>query len=114
MEDLKAPEVQAWFKAQNDYTRAVLARVPGRTALLARIKELDAGAPAGIGYAHVLPGGRAFSTKRLASEEVTRLYVREGWNGAEKLLLDPTRFEKPGGPHYSISYVVPSLDGRYV
>ncbi|HEX9085457.1 MAG TPA: hypothetical protein VF836_12025, partial [Gemmatimonadaceae bacterium] len=25
MEDLKSSEVQAWFKAQNDYTRSVLA-----------------------------------------------------------------------------------------
>jgi len=114
MEDLKAPEVQAWFKAQNDYTRAVLARIPGRTALLARIKELDEGAPAVIGYVHILPGDRVFYTKRLASEEVTRLYVREGWNGTEKLLLDPTKFETAGGPHYSISYVIPSLDGHYV
>jgi prolyl oligopeptidase len=58
MEDLKDPKVEAWFKAQNDYTRAVLAQIPGRTALLARIKELDEGAPAVIGYVHVLPGGR--------------------------------------------------------
>jgi len=37
MEDLKNPEVEAWFKAQNDYTRAVLASIPGRDSLLARI-----------------------------------------------------------------------------
>jgi Prolyl oligopeptidase, N-terminal beta-propeller domain len=30
MENLKDPKVKAWMKAQNDYTRAVLARIPGR------------------------------------------------------------------------------------
>jgi prolyl oligopeptidase len=114
MENLKDPAVQAWFKGQNDYTRAVLERIPGRRALLARIKELDESTPALVGYVRAMPGGRIFYTKRLASEEVTRLYVREGWTGAEKLLLDPTKFESAGGPHYSISYAAPSFDGRYV
>src|SRR6516162_3341836 len=29
MENLKDPEVEAWFKNQNNYARAMLARVPG-------------------------------------------------------------------------------------
>src|ERR1700689_483834 len=35
------PEVIAWMEAQNDYTRAVLAPIPGRDELLARINTLD-------------------------------------------------------------------------
>src|SRR5690242_9992613 len=35
------PEVMAWMKQQNDYARAVLARIPGRDQLLERIKTLD-------------------------------------------------------------------------
>jgi prolyl oligopeptidase len=114
MEDLKDPQVQAWFRAQNEYTRALLERIPGRTALLARIKELDESEPALIESLHVLPGNRLFYTKRLASEEVSRLYMREGWNGGEKLLLDPKKYEKQGDKHYSIDYFSPSMDGRYV
>jgi hypothetical protein len=34
MENLQDPEVQLWIKAQNDYTRAVLASLPGRKQLL--------------------------------------------------------------------------------
>src|SRR5580692_558714 len=40
LEDLKAPGVQAWMHAQADYTRAQLARIPGRVALFARIHAL--------------------------------------------------------------------------
>ena len=45
MENLKDPEVQAWMKAQNDYTRAQLARIPGREKLLERIRQLDQAVP---------------------------------------------------------------------
>src|SRR5580704_15763498 len=40
LEDLKAPEVKSWMRAQADYTRAQLALIPGRAGLLARIHEL--------------------------------------------------------------------------
>jgi prolyl oligopeptidase len=114
MEDLKDPEVAAWFKTESDYTRSVLDSIPGRAALLVRIKELDESEPASIGLVQRLPGGRIVYTKKLAVEEVSKLYIRDGWNGEEKLLLDPMKFATPGGPHFAISYVAPSFDGRYI
>src|SRR5260370_12899786 len=65
MEDLTNAEVSAWFKGQNDYTRAVLGRIPGRATLLARIKTLDEGAPARITDLRRLPGDGYFSHTRL-------------------------------------------------
>jgi len=114
MEDLKNPDVEAWFKGQNDYTRSVLARIPGRSALLERIKVLDEAAPARVVDLRRLPGDRYFYQKRLASEDVAKLYFRQGLNGNEKLLVDPTTFQTAGGPHYVISYYAPSFDGEYV
>src|SRR6266478_8585420 len=63
MEDLTNPEVTAWFKGQNDYTRGVLARISGRATLLERIKTLDEGAPARITDLRRLPGDRYFYQK---------------------------------------------------
>src|SRR6266566_6902039 len=40
MEGVKSSEVEAWLKAQKDYTRSVLARIPGRDELFKRIKQL--------------------------------------------------------------------------
>jgi hypothetical protein len=48
MENLNDLEVQSWMKAQNDYTRAVLASIPGRAQILDRLRELDKSAPADI------------------------------------------------------------------
>src|SRR5271167_2996224 len=45
MENLKDPEVVQWFKEQDAYTRSVLSRIPGRDALLARIRQLDQSGP---------------------------------------------------------------------
>jgi len=114
MENLKDPEVQAWFRAQNDYTRATLARIPGRAALLARIWELDESAPARISDLRRLPGDRIFYQKLLPKEEVPKLYTRMGLNSAEVLLVDPARMPAPANGHYSLSYYAPSPDGRYV
>ncbi len=114
MENLKDPEVEAWFKSQNDYTRATLARIAGRDALLSKIKQLDESAPARVFDVQRLPGPRFFYQKRLASEEVARICVRDGLAGQEKQLVDPTTFAKAGGPHYSINFYAPSMDGKRV
>ena len=41
MEDAKSPETAAWMKAQADYTRAYLDRLPMRAQLLKRLEELS-------------------------------------------------------------------------
>lgn len=114
MEDLADPEVVAWFKGQNDYTQSVLARISGRNALLERMKALDESAPARVTDLRRLPNDRYFYQKRLATEDVSKLYTKVGLSGAEQLLVDPTKFVTAGGPHYVISYYAPSFDGHYV
>ena len=113
MEDLKDPQVQSWMKAESDYTRSALDRIPGRAELLARIERLDTSAPARVSDVTVLPDGRLFYEKRLATEEVARLYTRVGFDGPETLLVDPTKYAR-GGPHWALSYYAPSFDGKYL
>lgn len=89
MEDLKDPEVQAWFKGQNDYTRAVPAGLPGRAQLLMRIRELDQSVP--LVSARQLPGDLYLIFKRLPTEDVGKLYLRSGLKGQDRLLVDPEK-----------------------
>lgn len=114
MENLSDPDVSAWFKAQDTYTRGVLAKIPGRDALLARIRELDASRLFNLADINIIPGGRYFYRKMLASETVFKLYVRDGLNGPERLLLDPAKYPTDPGSHNAISYYAPSLDGKMV
>lgn len=94
MENLQDPAVQSWFKAQNDYTRAVLASIPGRRHLLARIEELDQSVPRVT--ARRLPGDLYLVTARLPGENVSKLYLRRGLSGQDTLLLDPEKITLAG------------------
>jgi len=114
MENIKDPEVQAWFKGQADYAAGILKTIPGRDALLARIKELDAGRPYSISGIRRIPDGRLFYYKRTVDDNLAKLYTRIGLAGEERLLIDPSTMTPPGGGHYSIGFAEPSPDGRYV
>jgi len=72
MENLQDPDVQAWFKAQDDYTRAVLMRIPGRQQLLERIKQLDQSAPFQVSDVQRYQGERYYYRKILASSTSAR------------------------------------------
>ncbi len=87
MEKLDDPAVQSWFKGQNDYTRTVLSRIPGRKKLLARIEALDQSVPQVI--ARPMPNNVFFVQKLLPGEDVFKLYRRNGLAGQDALLLDP-------------------------
>ncbi len=116
MENLDDPAVQSWLKAQNDYTRAVLARIPGRTRLLERIEALDESVPQ-IGASR-LPGGIYHIFKRLPGDDVFKLYSRVGLAGPDTLLIDPEKVKlAPSSQEKgknTISGAVTSGDSRYV
>jgi prolyl oligopeptidase len=118
MENLADPEVQSWIKAQNDYTRAVLASLPGRQQLLKRIVELDESTSADVGSMQRLPGDIYLYTKLLAGEDTYKLYIRKGLTGEEKVLLDPERVNiaeaSRGKGKNVIGSFVPSNNLKYV
>lgn len=100
------------MKAQNDYTREALAKIPGRESLLERIKSLDnAGS---IVYSLQVWGGHYFYLKVEAGSDNRRLYVRDAVDAPERLLVDPEKLTTADGRHFSIDHFQPSLDGKYV
>jgi prolyl oligopeptidase len=106
------------MKAQNDYTRAVLARIPGREQLLARIRELDQSAPAQVSYVRRLPGDVYLYQKLIAGEDVPKLYMRKGLDGKENLLADPEKITlasaDQGKGKSNITLLAPSRDAKYI
>jgi len=111
LENVGDPEVQGWLKGQANFTSGVIDHIPGRDSLLADFERLDAMRPATIASV-TRKGGRYFYKKTLPSESVGRLYYREGVNGAEKLLFDPT--EGAGATSVSLSFYEVSEDGKKV
>ena len=112
LENTSDPEVIAWMKAQNDYTRAVLARIPGRDELLARIKSLDNAG--NVVSSLQVWGGHYFYYKTEPGSDNRKLFTRDTLSSPERLLVDTEKMTTADGKHYSIDYFQPSLDGVYV
>jgi prolyl oligopeptidase len=112
-ENLADPQVQKWIKGQAEYARRVLDAIPGRDRLLERIRELDAGVPYRISVVRRWPNGDLHYLKTLASENLEKLYFKDGKSGQERLLIDPEKLGEPG-KHYALEFCRPSPDGKYV
>jgi prolyl oligopeptidase len=111
LENLKDKEVEAWFKAQADLTESILSTIPGRQVLVDEWMALDKLKPAN--YSGIIAeNGRIFYKKTLGGENIGKLYVRQGWTGAEKLLFDPTTYPKDAKT--VIQSFIPSWDGKHV
>jgi len=112
MEDLAAPEVQAWAKAESEYTRSVLDAIPGRAPLLRRIAELEASVQARVAGVRYLPNDLYFYQKRGADDNQFKVYVRHGLKGEEKLLVDPDALAHANGVPYAVTFFSPSDSGK--
>lgn len=114
-ENLADPQVQSWIKGQANYAANVLHSIPGRDALLARIRELEEATPYHLWIVRRWRDGDMLYLKRLASENLDKLYSLDAEARVERLLVDPERFAQPGvDRHYSLSFCVPSPDRKYV
>jgi prolyl oligopeptidase len=112
LEDTKDPAVVQWMQAQADATNAILAKVPGRDALLARMKEIENGASGLVDQVQRSAGGRWFFLKRDPGENQFRLVWRERVDGPDRLLFDPEALRKATGKPHAVLDFAPSPDGR--
>lgn len=115
MEDIKNPEVASYLRAQGEFARKALDALPGRKKMQERISALS---EAGVAISGVQVTGqgaqlRVFYYKLSPGETARKLYARDGFGGAERLLLDP-QASAPAGLRYSIDAFVVSPDGRHV
>lgn len=111
MEDPKDPEWDPYIHGQNAYARQVLGRIPGRDALARDVSHYSAGFAVVAGL--VVRGPYIFTEVRPAGANNYKLFVREGVDGKDRLLIDPETLTQ-GDTHYSMDFWVPSPDGALV
>lgn len=123
MENVRDPQVQAWLKAQGDAARQALDALPVRQSLLQSIQALDAQRGDVVGSVVRLPLADAaasplaeqfFYLKRVKGERQSKLFVRDGLQGAERVLIDTEKLAKSTGVPHAINYFSPSWDGKYM
>lgn len=111
LEYIKQPEVESWFKQQADYSNSILNNLNGRDELIAEWKKLDKLQPPSI-MGRTYENGRYFYRKKMPSENISKLYYREGIAGTEQLLFDPINYIK--GKIFTIQQAIPSYDGKKI
>jgi prolyl oligopeptidase len=86
LEDQDSPRTRAWIEEQTRYARSYLDSIPGRQRIRERIREFLAVET----YDSLQKaGGRYFFRKRLPDQEQPCIYMREGADGEDQLLIDP-------------------------
>jgi len=86
LEDQKSPETREWIAAQNAYTDSILGSLSSRDELKALAAKLIKTDTISIPTER---GGRYFLTKRRADQELSVIYMRQGLDGEDKVLIDP-------------------------
>ena len=81
LENVGDPQVQQWMRSQADATAAILAKIPARDALLARIRELESAAPGAVTRVQRTLSRRIFFLRREPTDNQFKLVWRDGAGG---------------------------------
>jgi len=107
LEDQESPRTREWISAQTRYARAYLDSIPHRERISNRIRELlDVETCDSLQKV----GNRYFFRKRLPGQEQPSIFMREGMDGPDQVLVDPSL--RGTGPHTAVKPLRASLNGR--
>jgi prolyl oligopeptidase len=109
LEDRTSAETEKWVEGEMSYTRGMLDPLPGRDAIHKRLTEL-----LGIGSIGVpqIAGKYYFYTRREGMQNQPVLYVREGVDGKDRVLVDANQLSADGT--VSLDWFDPSEHGKYL
>src|SRR5204863_3620876 len=109
LEDSKNAGTQEFVQQELAYTRSVLDPLAGRKQIQARLEQLltigNIGAPQ-------IGGNFYFYTRREGMQNQPILYVREGLNGPDRVLVDANQLAADGT--IALDWFQPSENGKYV
>jgi len=106
LEDQSSPATRAWVGEQTQYSRAYFDVIPGRDRIRERIRKL---LDVETHDSFVKSGNRYFFRKRLPGQEQPSIYLREGADGEDQLLIDPAT--RGAGRYTSVKPLHASADG---
>ena len=109
MEDSQNADTQEFVREELAYTRTLLDPLPGREQIQKRLEQLltigNIGAPQ-------IGGPYYFYTRREGMQNQPVLYVREGVNGPDRVLVDANQLSADGTT--ALDWWFPTHSGKYV
>ncbi len=109
LEDANSPATRAFINAENAYTDRYMEQARIRPQVVNQLEALENVEKWSI---PIERNGDYFFEKRLAGEEQAAIYMRHGWTGKDKLLVDPAQFSR--NPNTSVDLLDVSRDGALV
>ncbi len=110
METPGSSALASYMRAQNDYTQAMLAALPGRRALHDAINK-DMNALTSVYWMTRTPAGNFFM-EVAPGQQTAKLRFQDAKTGAIRTLIDPDHYMTDGVPE-AINFYQPSADGSY-
>jgi len=110
MENMEDTLVRNWMIANADYARTVLDGISGRQGLIDKMKEFDERRSDQVTDLTILDNDLYFYLKTTPEDETGKLYMRNGFEGEEKLLFDPGTYGEDS-LDYVISGFYPTFEG---
>ena len=104
-----SPATQKWVEQEMSYTRSLLDPLPGRAQLHQRLTELLSIGNIGVPQ---VEGRHYFYTRRDGMQNQPVLYVREGVNGNDRVLVDANQLAADGT--IALDWYQASENGKYV
>jgi len=109
LEDARSPDTQEYVRQELAYTRSLLDPLPGRAQIEQRLTELLSIGSLGTPQ---IGGKYYFHTRREGKQNQPVLYVREGVNGTDRVLVDVNQLAADGT--IALDWWHATHDGKYV
>ncbi|MGB7061846.1 MAG: prolyl oligopeptidase family serine peptidase [Candidatus Zixiibacteriota bacterium] len=107
LENRESEDVKGWVDQQNQYTRSALDNLSNHKKIGERLETLFS---IGDIRSPKIHKGRYFHIKREGKQNQPVLYVREGLQGRERVLIDPNVMDEEG--LVALDWWFPSEDGK--
>lgn len=109
LEDAASSETRAFINDENAYTQRYLQQARIRPQIANDLENLE---QVSTWTRPIQRGEDLFFMKRLAGEGQASIYVRRGWTGKDKRLIDPAQLSR--NPNTSVELMDVSRDGNLV
>lgn len=109
LEDQEAPATRDWIAQQNAYTDTIMDKLPGKESLRSIYSSLLKTESMSL---PVKRGNRYFFTKVAADQDLGIIYMREGMDGEDQVLVDPHSMSDDNTTSVSLADV--AADGSHI
>jgi len=114
IENTQDSTITQWYRDQTDYASNFMDRIKGRDAYVDRAFEMDNRRSFHIKQNHITENDNHFYLKKNKDEEYYKLYYKNVLKNKETLLFDPRTYNIESGNIYTINYINPSWDEKFI